>query len=511
MLAIFQKPIFISALVFLSGSLCALGMAPYNYWPVFFIGFGVLYWVLDRADTHRAAFLYGWLWAFGYFVFSLYWIGNALLVEGNPYKWAYPLAVCGLPALLAFFNGFACFIAKRFCDLKQWHGYLGFVSALSLFEYFRGHLFTGFPWNLYGYTWVDFTPIAKLAFYESIYFLTFVSVFWMSCVGFFIVTKSPLQKRILSTAVLISFFGAFYLGTQSFAKVVPNSTHDVQIKIVQPNTDQAEKWQRDKMVGHFENVLRLSQADGNDEGLSTLILWPETTISPQFLDAPFYRGQIADMLQGYQGEAILMSGALRKDEQSYYNSLLTIDAGGEIDRIYDKSHLVPFGEYIPFQEMIPLAPITQFQGFQKGDGPVSTSILQDLTYSPLICYEILFPGKAVQSSDKPDFIVNVTNDAWYGNSAGPHQHLVKAQFRAIEEGLPVLRAANTGVSAIIDANGRISGNTKTFTQEVLSMKLPQKNSGISVHEYTSLFLFPIIPLCLLILAIANTCNVTHRD
>jgi len=376
----------------------------------------------------------------------------------------------------------------------------------------RGHLFTGFPWNLYGYTWVDFTPIAKLAAYESVYFLTFLSLFWMSAIGFFIVGNSSLQKRILSTLVLVSFFGGFYIGAEDFKKEGNDASQDIQVKIVQPNTDQAEKWQRDKMAGHFENAINLSKVDDNDDGQPTLIVWPETTLSPQFLNAPYYRDQIAEMLQQYNGEAILMTGALRRDDKGYYNSLLTIDADGQIGRVYNKSHLVPFGEYIPFQRWIPLAPITQFQGFQKGNGPTSIPLFSGTTYSPLICYEILFPDKAISyENERPDFIVNVTNDAWYGDSAGPRQHLVKAQFRAIEEGIPVLRAANTGISAIIDQHGRITNKTETFTQEVLRAEIPKKRNKAAVSRYFSLLMFPIIPLCLLVLAIANTYSLAHRD
>lgn len=510
MLAAFQKPAVISLLVFISGSLCALGMAPYNIWPVFLVGFGVLYWAVNRAQNKRIAFGYGWLWAFGYFVFSLYWIGNALLVEGNPYKWAYPLAVCGLPALLAFFNAFACLIAHRFMDLKRWHGYLGFVSVLALFEWLRGHLFTGFPWNLYGYTWVDVPSIAQLASYESVYFLTFLSLLWLSIFGFMISTRSKWQRWGSVSLCLVTFLWSIWHGFGLIPARVLH--HPINIKIVQPNTDQAEKWQRDKMAGHFENALKISEADENDDGMPTLIIWPETTLSPQFLNAPYYQGEIAEMLQEYKGEAILMTGALRRDDKGYYNSLLTIDAEGQIDRIYNKSHLVPFGEYIPFQKWIPLTPVTQFQGFEKGDGPANISIFDELSYSPLICYEILFPGKAIaRNIARPDFLVNVTNDAWYGDSAGPRQHLVKSQFRAIEEGIPVLRAANTGISAIIDKHGREVDKTKTFTQEVLTAKLPNKKGEITVNTYFSFLLFPTIPLCLLVLAIANIYNYTHRD
>lgn len=458
-------------LCFLSGSLCALGMAPYNVWPVFIIGFGVLYIAVSRAEKKRVAFGYGWLWAFGYFVFSLYWIGNALLVEGNPYKWAWPLAVCGLPALLAFFNAFSCLIAGRFLDLKRWYGYLGFVLLIGIFEWLRGHVFTGFPWNLYGYTWADTLPIAQIASLESVYLLTLLSVFWFTVVGFAITSKCMKSKMILGALVFITAASGFWFGHMRLQEDV--AFHDdVTVKVIQPNTSQAEKWQRDKMDGHFQNSISLSQPSGDEVG-KTLIIWPETTLSPAFLNSEHYRGEIARMLRNYNGEAILMTGALRyeEDTKTYYNSLLSIDEDGVVARIYDKSHLVPFGEYIPFQKWIPLAPIVQFQGFKKGQGLQDFQIFDGLHYSPLVCYEIIFPNKSTAKDTQADFIVNVTNDGWYGRSPGPHQHLVKTRFRAIEEGRPVLRAANTGISAIIDPYGRELHTGELFTQDILQSKL----------------------------------------
>ncbi len=502
MSAFLKKPIIISVFCFLSGSVSAFAMAPYNIWVIFFIGFGVLYWSIHSAARKRSAFAFGWLWAFGYFLFSLYWIGNALLVEGNPYQWAYPLAVSGLPALLACFNGVACVFIKRFLKLETWQGYLGAVAALSLAEWLRGYLFTGFPWNLYGYTWIDLLPIAQLVSLESVYFLTFVTLFWMTIGGYWTIGKGKLSKRVLNVVILASFFGVFSFGEERLNQDISLDDNTL-IKIVQPNTPQDEKWQRDKMEGHFRDALGLSRAHGG-EPKETIIIWPETTLSPYFLEKR--RDDIAKVLKGYKNDVILLSGALQHDRENsaYYNSLLTIDKNGAIGNTYNKSHLVPFGEYIPFQDIIPLKTITQFQGFEKGNGPANMSVFNDTTYSPLICYEILFPHKATADQTHPDLIVNITNDAWYGDSAGPRQHLAKAQFRAIEEGIPVLRAANTGISAIINYNGKTLGETETFTHIVLEQSRPLKASKFIKNQYVRLFLFPLTPLILLVFSIANT-------
>ncbi|MFK7840558.1 MAG: apolipoprotein N-acyltransferase [Bdellovibrionales bacterium] len=494
---------FSSLLCFLSGCLCAVCMAPYNIWPVFIIGFAVLYYFIHQSKSYRGAFCYGWLWAFGYFLFSLYWVGNALLVDDNPYKWAWPLAVCGLPALLSFFNGLACLFAKRFMAMDRWHGYLGFVSILSLSEFARGHLFTGFPWNLYGYSWIGWLDVAQIAALESIYFLTFLTLFWLSFLGFFMVCKAKADRFYIFVIIVISFACSLTFG--HFALKQDVTFEETHIKIVQPNTKQSEKWQRDKMHGHFQVALNLSQS-GKVNAPQTLIIWPETTLSPAFFNAPYYRQSISDML-GAHDNAVLMTGALRRESDQYFNSLVTLGPDDKILHIYNKSHLVPFGEYIPFQNYIPIPTVTQFSGFEKGGGPKSLSLFDSLAYSPLICYEILFPGKAVpegnQNDDNVDFIVNVTNDAWYGTSPGPWQHLTKAQFRAIEEGKPVLRAANTGVSAIIDPYGRFVMHTNLFEAASLEHALPAK----SVYQATyipKILLFPLLPLAFVLFALFRT-------
>ncbi|MGB0719889.1 MAG: apolipoprotein N-acyltransferase, partial [Bdellovibrionales bacterium] len=447
-------------------------MAPYTLWPVFVIGFGALYAALDRAQSKKAAFLYGWLWAFGYFVFGLYWIGNALLVEGNPYAWAWPLAVCGLPALLGFFTAFACVGIKQFCDLKHWLGYLGFVAFLALAEFLRGHLFTGFPWNLYGYSWGEWLPVLQILSVSDVYVLTALTVFWLSLGGFWLVSQSKIQKAILSALTLFSFIGNLYWGSEQMPHRIDVS--ETEIVIVQPNIAQHEKWQADRLVENFQTLLRLSRPD-KDTGKTTLIVWPETAIAQGFLDDPIARRDIRDVLNAYRGAAFILTGALRYDpvESRYFNSVIAFEKGrSDYFNIYDKSHLVPFGEYIPFQKWIPLAPVAQFQGFETGAGPEVFTLSDTLSYSPLVCYEILFPDQSVPKGAAADFIVNVTNDAWYGKSPGPYQHFQMARFRAIENRTPVIRAANTGFSGLIDPWGRVLESSDLFETARVTSALP---------------------------------------
>ena len=445
------------------GALSAFSMAPANLWPVLFISLPVLYLAILNAQTLRGAFARGWLFGFGYFVFSLSWIGNALLVDGNPYMWAWPLAVTGLPALLAFFPALACLVAKRFFNLRNAWGVVGFSAIYSLFEILRGHIFTGFPWNLFGYTWTDMLPILQILRFSDVYFLTWLTIFWALTPLIFVFSKSMKHYAIVS----IILFTVCILGGLWTLKTLTEENDAVQIVLVQPNIDQASKWDGDKLYAHFEKHIALSKPD-NVIDRPTLIIWPETALSYRVFELPQAKAAIRKLLGRYPNGSSLITGMLRYDRESstYANAMVEIDANANIVNSYSKHHLVPFGEYIPFQEYIPLKPVAAFQGFKKGEGVKDLKTVSGQSITPLICYEILFAGKITSFDAKnSDMIINVTNDAWYGNSAGPYQHLTKTVYRAVETGLPVVRAANTGISAIISANGNIESDTDLFTDE----------------------------------------------
>ena len=488
-----KHPLVLVALSFAAGSLAALSMAPFNAWPVLLISLPALYVSTLYARSWKSAALYGWLFGFGYFLFSLSWIGNALLVEGNPYKWAWPLAASGLPALLAFFPAIAVLIIKKFMNLRSVWGWLGFISLYCGFEWLRGHVFTGFPWNLMGYAWADTPMILQILWLSDVYMLTWLTLFWLSVPACVLFAKRS-DKLIAGGVVIASFLAALTFGHLQL-KNEQTYHDDLNIRIVQPNIAQAEKWQRDKMADHFFKHLELSK-NRDQSKIPTLFIWPETALSYRILNDPRSMLEIQKMLADYSTNSALLTGLLRHNpsDGSYTNSLVMIDdQSRDVQNIYDKHHLVPFGEYIPFQEWIPLTPITQFKGFKPGAGLQTLTTPTGMKYSPLICYEIIFPGRSIADNVRPDFIVNVTNDAWYGISAGPHQHLTQAVFRAIETGIPVIRAANTGFSGIISPYGHIGSRTNLFENDSLSMSLPQKRKPFPLffdkkHLFVVLFL-----------------------
>ena len=466
-----------TALCFAAGAISSLSMAPANQWVLLFAGLSIFYFILAQIQSKKMAFFSGWFFAFGYFLFSLSWIGNALLVENNPYAWAWPLAVAGLPFVLAFFPALACLMAWRFSDLRSASGYFSFSAFFILFEWLRGHVFSGFPWNLYGYTWADILPVVQFVSIGNIYILTWLTILWGMLPGFLLVSQANRKQKILLAGLLILIFAAcFFYGAWRLKHYVPEYHQNIRIKIIQPNIPQEAKWNRDKMAENFFKHIRLSYPH-DDSNATTYIVWPETALSYWYTQDKTAMGVLSQALQSYGGQTYLMTGLLRHTAETgaYFNSLVMIDRTGQIDNIYDKHHLVPFGEYIPLQKWIPLKPVAQFTGFIKGDRPGNLTTKEGLRYSPLICYEAIFPGAVIDRQDaRPDFMVNVTNDGWYGDSAGPHQHYTNALFRAVEEGIPLIRSANTGFSALIDPMGRALYKSELLSESAKTVKLPKK-------------------------------------
>lgn len=484
-----QNFVFAAAACVLAGALSALAMAPFNIWGILFVTLCIFYMALATARTAWRGFALGWLFGFGYFVAGLWWIGNALLVEGNDFAWAWPLAVIGLPFILAFFFAVAGAGIHRLTAPYTWQGYFGFAAILTGCEWLRGHIFTGFPWNLFGYTWADVPPLLQIAFYLDAYGLTALTILWASLGGF--IATAYANQRPWKTTVLLVMLSAFIcLGVGAYRLQEPTQPDNTgyTIRIVQPNIAQAEKWDRDKIWDHFNHTLDLSRPPQSRPG-KTIVVWPETAIGPWVLKDGFAMQEIAAMLNEFDPPATLITGALRHDEATgaYFNSIISISGDGSIGGIYNKHHLVPFGEYIPFQHIIPLKTVTQFSGFEAGPGPQTIEGAPGFFYNPAICYEIIFPGTVVDKSapSLTNAIITVTNDAWYGDSPGPYQHFTAARFRAVEEGLPVIRAANTGISGVISPKGQILEQSSLLESFVGETQLPQFTGKKPWHRFFS--------------------------
>ena len=391
------------------------------------------------------------------------------MVEGNPYWWIWPLAVCGLPFILSLFTALSCALHKILCKETAHIGtFISFIVFIFLAELARGHLFTGFPWNLYGYTWIDIRPIAQVASIGNIYFLSFLTIAWATTPAFICIAANKPIKSITPLTVIASFIASYAYGLERLNTSL-YEPKGIDITLVQPNIKQSEKWKPENRAPNFLKLINLSkftptspvESKNNDTSTSHLVVWPETAISQDLLNSPWVTKEIKAVLSTYPTNAYLITGSLRyiAETKTFYNSILVFNKQGKIIATYDKSHLVPFGEYIPFSNIFDIAPIVGFKGFEAGQKTPALDINDSLSLGTQICYEVIFPNHLNIASNEIDIIVNVTNDAWYGDSAGPHQHLVQARFRAIESGKPLIRSANTGISAIITSYGDIHGST----------------------------------------------------
>lgn len=465
-----QRP----ATAFAFGVLSALAFPPLNFTPLLWVCFPALIFLLRTSTTIQNAFFIGWSYSFGFFLLGLYWIADAMFVDIEHFWWAVPLAVAGLPLIFAFYYGMAAALAKRF-GLQDLAGIIAFSLLWFLADYARGHCFTGFPWILVGHTWSANLPILQSVSFAGIYGLTLITILIASLPAL-LTDPRPLHARMVSGGLLLLAVLALF-GEARLQEINPSheaAVPDVRLRLVQPNTDQVNKWDLAQRASNFQHLLDLTSAPA--EKPVTHIIWPETAATFYLMEDEEHRQIIAKNLPL---DGSLITGVIRReaDQQHrlhYYNSLIALNAKAQVLADYDKFHLVPFGEYIPFRHILPLRALANMGlDFSTGDGVHSLRVLGLPSFSPLICYEAIFPGEVADSKDRPHFLLNITNDGWYGNTAGPYQHFALVRLRAIEEGLPLVRVANTGISGVIDAYGRIQSILGVGVRGFIDVDLPQ--------------------------------------
>lgn len=465
-----------------AGVVGAIGMGPFYIWPALLLSLSV-FWILFTGfaeDKKWKSFLAGFLYGFGFFVASLWWIGNALLVGGNPYLWAYPLAVCGLPALLALFTMLATGMTRILRPGRSFSATVTFMALMILAELARSFLFTGFPWNLFGMAWTNNLPMLQVLSVGGIHLLSALTLIMFVSPAFLVKGQAP---RAIRAAVfilaLVTGAGLYIFGNHRLAAHPTTYNPDVVVQIIQPSIKQEDKWDGTKQWDNYRAVLNLIKPELTTKfqtpPTTRVLVLPETAINYFELSVPQAKDALRGRLAGYTEEHVYMlTGALLKSaDGQYHNSLISLDRNTDVLATFDKFHLVPFGEYIPFQKYIPIGPIVQFSGFAEGAGPQTITLDQLPPFSPLVCYEVIFPGNITTSQPtRPQWIVNSTNDAWYGISAGPFQHMAHAIYRAIEEGVPVVRSANTGISVVVDPVGRVLIETGLFNPDSPETLLP---------------------------------------
>jgi apolipoprotein N-acyltransferase len=475
-----------------AGACGALALAPFGLLPLMAVPMVAAIWLLDGATSQSRtgalwrAFSDGWWWGFGYHLAGLWWLGAAFLVEADRFAWAMPLGVIALPAGLALFSAIA-FLGARLAWSAGPARIVAFAVMLAAAEWLRGHVFTGFPWNSPGMALAENLHLAQTAALTGLYGLTLIAGLVFAAPATLATGETAAGRwglPALAAVMLCAMaaFGVWRLGSGP-APLMPN----VKLRILQPNLPQDAKFRPEAGAAILDRYLRLSdRATGpRTLGLQDVshLIWPESAF-------PFLLGRepaaVARIQAALPAQTTLITGAARAGEAlpgesrpPIYNSIQVVTKREGIVASSDKVHLVPFGEYLPaiFDRLLRAVGLKEFVAVPGGFA--SAGELKGLRIpglplaSPLICYEAVFPGAVTPRGARPGFLLNVTNDGWFGRTTGPHQHFAQARLRAIEEGLPLVRAANTGISGVVDGYGRVIARLDLGAEDVLDSGLPR--------------------------------------
>ncbi len=471
-------------LIALLGGACgALALAPVDFFPAFAIPMVLSVWLLDgSAGDSLAMSLWrageaGWWLGFGYFLAGLWWLGAAFFADGGQFAWALPLGVIGLPAFLAFFTALG-FVLARLLWSSSPRRIFALAAGLTFSEWLRGSILTGFPWNDFGMVLGGNLHLAQTASIWGLYGLTVLSVLiFASPALFFHDGRKTLPVAGVILLVLLGLFGAARLSAPE--RVVKGA----RLRLVQPNVAFADfrADRKDQLLDRYLSLSdRATSPDRNGLSDITDLFWPESSF-PFILSED---GPALALLGSRLQNAVLFTGAARADREGrnprYFNSIQVL-AGGEVKESYDKIHLVPFGEYLPFASIISRLGINQFVaipgGFNAGRSPRLLTAPGLPPILPMVCYEAIFPNEIARRINaqaiRPGALLNVTNDGWFGLTSGPYQHFAQARLRTIEQGLPMIRVANTGISAIVDPYGRTMAYAPLGVEAVLDGELPK--------------------------------------
>lgn len=447
-------------LLFFCGSITALTFAPYYWIGIAPITYSVLFWYLNQKQPKKSLFKIGFAFGSGLGIFSTLWITNALMIDGGRFFYLAPLSWIAMGVLFGLFIGLPAYFSGYFkIGVIR---LLAFASLMTVFEWVRSWFLTGFPWNLTGAVWENVLPILQSASVVGVYGLTFITISACSTLAF-LPKKKPLVTALL---VLSALYG---LGSWRLYNANSDTVWGIKLRLVQPNIAQTLKWDPKEAENSFMKLIHLSRQN-NDK--ITHVIWPEAAVPFILNREPYERARLIQAVQ--QGGTLIVGGMRQSGPDTYANSLFVLNDLAEITAVHDKAHLVPFGEYVPFREFLPfehLLPIAQ-DLTTSGKGIKTLTDLKTPAIGPLVCYEVIFSGRVTDSKKRPEWLVNLTNDGWYGDSAGPYQHLGMAKMRAVEEGLPLARAANTGITAVFDGYGRAIGQTQLNTSTVLDTDLP---------------------------------------
>ena len=454
--------------LFLASMIASTGFAPLYALPLFVAGLIFAFFVADEAKSLKQAALAGYIFGFGFFCAGFYWIANALLIDVLTFGWLYPIALLATGAFFGLFFVPAFMVWRYFKKGGVWCQVFGFSSVFVICEYIRSFLLTGFPWNMLGSVFAFSDVLIQTASLVGTYGLSFLLlVVTGAC---YAVLRKHYRSAffvILSVLSVMIAFGVWRL--KNYAPADSN----IKIRLVQPSIAQSLKWDQTALEDNLNTYIDMSRRNGLQD--VKFVVWGETATAFNPQESIYYRDLIR---QAVPENGYLATGLLRYDEErdALYNSLSVIDQSGETVAFYDKNHLVPFGEYIPFRKYLPawVRPVAnQIADFSKGEKYKILHVAGLPPFGALICYEVIFPDEIISRKNKPQFVVLVSNDGWYGQSSGPYQHFVAAKMRAVEEGITIIRSANNGISAVIGPMGDVSGKMSLNFKGIKDVWLPE--------------------------------------
>lgn len=462
----------------LAGVIAAYGFPPHSHGWLLSLALVAFALRLPLSSPRSAAFL-GWLFGTAWQFTALTWVSEAFLVAIPGLGLAALGPVFGLSAGLGLFAATAIFLWRKYwpgADVCTAGSFLGLAVALSFAEWCMGHVLTGFPWAIASLAFVE-TRLAHAGAYVGAYGISLLLyaaplAFFGAAATIFRTRRIGIGSFLIVAATSSALAAAWFAPEDPGAASEPGVDWPV-IRIVQGNTPQREKWRPGNQTAIFANHMALSRAPA--ERPLAAIVWPETATPFPVNEAPHALSALG--VAAPEGGYVILGAPLRSREEGggyrHTNSLVAVDGDGAIVATYDKAHLVPGGEYVPFEDYLPIDKFVPGRGsFSPGPGIRTIALAGLPAFSPLICYEVIFPGAVALDDERPAFLLNITNDAWYGTSAGPYQHLAITRMRAIEEGLPLVRAANTGISAAFDGRGRELGRIPLEETGFIDIALP---------------------------------------
>lgn len=482
----FRKRLLLLAIV---GFLSSFAFTPYYQVWCLCVGLSALLFFAFYSRGYKESFLLGYVFGFFFFLGGLYWIANALFVDIGSYLYLVPLAIVAIPALLALYIACLLCILQYFNNKNSFRFAILFVCSWVVFELLRTYLFTGFPWLATGYSVMFFSSFVQSASVFGVFGLSFIVVS-VCCIPFLLIHVNRLNIALvvcIAMIVLVNFAFGFY------RLKAPTEYHDHYVVVVQPNISQQDKINYKKFADNLNKLVALTVQPKDFVSNSGYIIWPETALG-HYYKTPIVRSIIENIVPSGH---YLITGVDRLHGSRLYNSIMAYNHRGKIVAHYDKFHLVPFGEYLPFRNLFPKYMYNISNGlidFEAGHGPTTISLGHMPSFSPLICYESLFPKEVIEPRVQPKFLINFTNDAWYGDTSGPYQHFDMTRLRAVEFGIPMIRAANTGISAVIDSYGRIISYLSLNNAGVIQRKipLPLKYTSIFSKYGNNIIIFSII-------------------